>query len=568
MVAAAVLLAVALVLASCGGGGGATPTPSPPAATAASPGPLPTGDFPGGLQDFARTLDKTFAQGALDLTKFTLFSDWSCPNNYFPAAGPACEQAAEGAAVKAIDIGAYASEGDIYDGPSYGRFLADWIYDALRDSTDTYGTGAPRVWALADMPDQFEGTQGQLGTFEIIATRLAESPSGHTPQREVLAFYVAGTVQGWLITQLQRSPLDFLDPTAPESVTALAAWQRWTEAAPTGPLVSRWPSQLEQRRVAYIDPANALHVAEADGGDQVIAQATCPKRGSKETPTWSPDTRRIAVTCGNRANAADRPSIEVYAADGHGQPVVIDNVERYYWSPNSRRLAYQTADFNIEPYRAVVRIYDFDAGQDTLLNDNAVLLAWPRSDELLLGLDPQPATIMGDVVRFASFQANWYNLSAGATGRAPRFDNGQQFWIVSPDKAVVLTGQSDRKEGGATLGVYDLSTGNEVTLAGLAIRYPSEGIPRGNVQVSPFGNRFVWADGLSPAVISEAALDGSLATRLDEVAGFVQGLTWDGLVLYMTADSVLTLRDTHTGAETTWRDAVLGAISPVPAPVS
>lgn len=137
---------------------------------------LPSAEFPSGVEDFARTLDRAFSQGEIGLSKFTQYGDWSCPNNYFPAAGPNCVEAADGEGVKAIVIGAYASEGDIYDGPSYGRYLSDWIYDALRDSSDEYGDGAPRVYALADMREEFEGEQGELGNYEIVATRIAESP--------------------------------------------------------------------------------------------------------------------------------------------------------------------------------------------------------------------------------------------------------------------------------------------------------------------------------------------------------------------------------------------------------
>lgn len=85
------------------------------------------------------------------------------------------------------------------------------------------------------------------------------------------------------------------------------------------------------------------------------------------------------------------------------------------------------------------------------------------------------------------------------------------------------------------------------------------------IQVSPVGGRFAWADsGSGPGMaISEAALDGSQATLLDRVPGLIVSLTSDGLVLYDTFDTVMTLRDTKTGAETSWSEAVIGAIAPV-----
>jgi hypothetical protein len=128
-----------------------------------------------------------------------------------------------------------------------------------------------------------------------------------------------------------------------------------------------------------------------------------------------------------------------------------------------------------------------------------------------------------------------------------------------------LSGPSNRKEGGATLSIYDLSTGQETSLAGLAIGYPSEGIPLRMVQTSAVDARFVWADwDAGPGIaISEAALDGSQATLLDRVPELIDSLTSDGLVLYHTYDTVLVLRDTKTGAETSWNDAVTGVIAPV-----
>ncbi len=528
---------------------------------------MPAGEFPSGVKDFARKLDQAFAQANIDLTKFTQFGDWQCQNNYFPAGGPNCEEASEGQGAKGIDIGAYASEGEIYNGPSYGRFLTDWIYDVLRDSSDANGPGAPRVYALADMPDQFEGSQGQLGTYEIIATRINASPN-QTPQREVLTFFVSGTTQGWLITQLQRSPVQFLDPSAEESVANFTAWQLWTEAAPAGPLASRWPDFRADRKVAYVDTFGALHVARADGAeDAVIGPSICGGTGiGKLRPTWSTQADRVTVPCG-LFGTSGQPYVEIYDATTPGDPVVVQNVSSYSWSPTDNRIAYQTADINGDPPVAVVRMFEVDSGQDTLLKDNAILMDWPRQDEILLGLNPQSATVMGDVVPFHNFEANWYNLSTGETERVQRFDNHQQFWISAPaNEAVVLGEQSNRKEAGVTLGVYDLATGQETALEGLAVSYGSDFIPQENIQTSPTSASFVWADyGFrTGVVVSEAALDGSQATLLDDhVPGFIQSLSSDGLALFNTYDPPLVLRDTKTGAETTWQNAITGAIAPI-----
>ncbi|MEO6198089.1 MAG: hypothetical protein ABIP58_08300 [Dehalococcoidia bacterium] len=166
-----------------------------------------------------------------------------------------------------------------------------------------------------------------------------------------------------------------------------------------------------------------------------------------------------------------------------------------------------------------------------------------------------------------AYEANWYNLVTGATERVERFDDHNQFWISAWVNQAVVLGEPFRpKTGGATLAVYDLETGQETPLTGLFIGYPSEGIPLRMVQPHLFDARFVWADwdDGGGVAISEAALDGSSATLLDRVPSDVVNLSSDGLVLYHDIDSRgLTLRDTKTGAEATWDDAVIGAISPV-----
>ncbi|MEO6198088.1 MAG: hypothetical protein ABIP58_08295, partial [Dehalococcoidia bacterium] len=279
---------------------------------------VPTGEFPAGVKDFAHTLDRAFTQGDVDLVKFTSYSDWTCPNNYFPGAGPNCTQTDDGQGVKAIGIGAYASEGDVYDGPSYGRYLYNWIYDALRESSDEYGEGGPRVHALADIPEEYEGTQGKLGTYEIIATRIASSPVDQTPKREVLTFFVTGTKQGWLITGLQRAPIDFfLAPDPEEAQANFTAWRRWTEPAPVGSLASRWPEHLAVRKIAHLDASGALLVSNVDGSESsVLARSACPGAGPGKSPlSWSNDADRVGVLCGRfEATAGTRPVLEIYSA--------------------------------------------------------------------------------------------------------------------------------------------------------------------------------------------------------------------------------------------------------------
>src|SRR5574341_745704 len=95
-----VSLILLLLVAACGSDdNGSTDTPSPtPAVT------VPPGEFPPGVIEFARTLDEALARGNVDLVKRSRFSDYDCPNNFFPAPGPNCSQVPEGEGVKAIGI--------------------------------------------------------------------------------------------------------------------------------------------------------------------------------------------------------------------------------------------------------------------------------------------------------------------------------------------------------------------------------------------------------------------------------------------------------------------------------
>lgn len=211
-----------------------------------------------------------------------------------------------------------------------------------------------------------------------------------------------------------------------------------------------------------------------------------------------------------------------------------------------------------------VRLRDPDTTEDTLAHDNAILLDWPRSDQLLLGLNP----ISQSGAYFETYEANFYNLTTGTTARVQRFDDQQQFWMApSVNKAVVLGGQITRKEGpGVQLAIYDISSGAETPLAGLAIAYGSSGIPPRNIVVSPAGDRLIWADGTVEVAVWQAALDGSHAVLLGRLKGEILSISSDGLVLYSAGPEGprgLTIRDLLSGAETNWPQATTGAIAPL-----
>jgi hypothetical protein len=444
--------------------------------------------------------------------------------------------------------------------------------------SDAYGDGAPRVYAIADEQDRAEPYQGRLGTYEVFATRLVTSPTDQSARRSTLTFFVSGTMQGWLISDVLRVPDLWLDPNSAqaraEQVTDLfKTWRRWDEPQPPGPLVSRWPTPVG-REIAYFDLNGALHASKADGtDDRIIADRPCGDSGAgKAPPTWSRDADRLALVCGLGSLSGVEPFLEVYTPEAGSTPTIIHNVSSLIWAPRGHTFAYQTADIRRESGSAIVHRYDLDAGQDTLIHDNAVLLDYFGGDSFLLGLNPHAAVVLGDSVPFAAFEANFYDFGTGTTQRAARFDDNRQFWTVVPgESAIVLGGDAGRKSGGAKLDLYDVTGDGETQLANFAIGYPSEGIPKANVQVAMLSQTVIWADygsGEPGVVVTVAALDGSHANRLGVVPELIDGVSSDGLVLFQAHDTVMTLRDLKTGAETTWHNATVGAIAPVPIPRS
>jgi DNA-binding CsgD family transcriptional regulator len=96
--------------------------------------PAPTGpsltearvaDFPVSLFDFAAQMDNAMiARDTSFFTQHTLFRDYyECGGRVFPASGTNCALASPGTGGLAIAIGALQSEGDVFDAPSYERFI-------------------------------------------------------------------------------------------------------------------------------------------------------------------------------------------------------------------------------------------------------------------------------------------------------------------------------------------------------------------------------------------------------------------------------------------------------------
>ncbi len=541
-----------IILAGCGGGN-ASPSSTRPATA------------PAGFLELAAKIDRALVVGDVDLAELTSFKPYACPSNIFPAPGPNCAEAAAGGGVYAVGIGTYNSEGTVYDPPSYGRYLAGWIYDALRDSSDEFGSGAPRVYATARMSREVELSRGESETYEAIATRIGRSPLDGRPIREALVFHTAETAGGWRITGLLKGPAAFLDPESQEAASMFTSWERWSRPTPPGEPIGRWKAGRAGREVAYLDSSGTLFVASADGGStKTVARGVCGGATSgKNELTWSADIQLIAVRCAGSAQG--RSNLEIYRSDGSGAQGVIENIASYAWSPNGQRIAYQTLDAPGGVLTASVRLRDPDTGADSLVLDDAILLDWPRPDELLLGLSPTSQS----GAYFETYEANFYNLATGASARVPRFDDQRQFWLAPPaTKAIVLDGPAGRKDApGTQLAVYDIASGAETILTGWAISYGSESIPHQNIVVSPGdSDGFIWADyGVQGLAILQGAPDGSHATLLDRLGGEIRSISADGLVLYSPGPGGppgLTIRDLLSGAETNWPEATTGAIAP------
>jgi hypothetical protein len=130
------------------------------------------------------------------------------------------------------------------------------------------------------------------------------------------------------------------------------------------------------------------------------------------------------------------------------------------------------------------------------------------------------------------YDTHWLDVATGQTEPIPRFDDMQQFWLApGASKAVVIT--SDRSN---MLAVYDLTSGQETLVNGSMIGFPSEGIPRRQVAISPDGARFYWADASDePALIYQANMDGSGLTKLGSVPSLFVWLSGDGKAAYVRA---------------------------------
>ena len=120
---------------------------------------------------------------------------------------------------------------------------------------------------------------------------------------------------------------------------------------------------------------------------------------------------------------------------------------------------------------------------------------------------------------------------------------------------MVLAGPARAEAGSIPLAIYDLQTREERPIPGSAIGYPAEGIPRGQLTISPDVTKFYWASAFSgPTVIHRANMDGSGLTRLGTVSDIVVTLSGDGLVAYAPGQEgvppTIILEDLQAGTHT------------------
>jgi len=311
-----------------------------------------------------------------------------------------------------------------------------------------------------------------------------------------------------------------------------------------------------KREVAYVDTGNSLWITHADGSEpRKIGDVACA--GRLVAVSWAPTADRIGVKC------FGRPSVmQIYDPDG-GLVATIKG-DAFTWSPAGTEIAIQTNEPSTPPVPRL-SIVDLLSGQTEKLDMEAVLLGWPRANELLLGLNPVADPLSG--AWFPQYDAAWYDRLTGETERLPGLDNGRQFWTAAgDDRAVVLTSAIDRPpRPGVGLAVYSLTTGTETPIPDAAIAYPSEGIPAEMLVVSSDTLEATWADwGAEPGIaIYQASLSGGGPSLIGRIDGLVVGLSDDELVLYNPRgrEAILAVQDVESGSASEIGRGEIGAIA-------
>lgn len=230
--------------------------------------PSPTGpslaearvaDFPVSLFDFAAQMDNAMiARDTGFFTQNTVFRDYyDCGGRRsgetsggdrsvnFPAPGPLCAPAPPGTGHPTIAIGALQSEGDVFDAPSYERFIQDFLTNVGAAVPDKLGGPDARLAALGDTDPAIEGQRPGEDTYALIASAVGGPAvdrstnvviGGEDGRRIVLAFFVTHLPDGWRITGLSRMGPYALDPQGQDAITLgmdklFSPWVRWDSGA-------------------------------------------------------------------------------------------------------------------------------------------------------------------------------------------------------------------------------------------------------------------------------------------------------------------------------------------------
>lgn len=329
----------------------------------------------------------------------------------------------------------------------------------------------------------------------------------------------------------------------------LAACKTEGQSAPATPRPSLEPTAAPTveptavdatEQLTFVDSDNVVWIVNADGsGLEKFAEDVCAARHSSAAVAfaWAPTGDKLAAGCQNPDH-----SWSVVILDERGHPLArADGLMGIpiRWSPEGNAVAYQT-DPGSPTANYEVRILDLTTFDDRGVANDAMLLDWPSPERLLVGLNVEDAELGW------SYDAHWLNLSTGVIEPLPRFDDGIQFWL-SPDDgtAVLLAGRANREEGGATLSVYDLGTGEELPIRGSVIGGGSEGIFPTNVMFSRDGSEVFWVDAPdNTASVYRANVVGAGPVQLATIPGL-------GAALSQSVDYLAYLRPDPDGTSGT-----------------
>jgi dipeptidyl aminopeptidase/acylaminoacyl peptidase len=282
------------------------------------------------------------------------------------------------------------------------------------------------------------------------------------------------------------------------------------------------------RQLAYIGTDGAIWLVNDDGSGNAMFAKVCGDQdiGDPLTLVWSPRGGKLAVQC---TSSDYDPEFPLVVLDDAGRPLAqVEDVASFRWSPDGRQLAYQTSAFiGAQSPQYEVRMLDLTTLEDTSVAEGAFLLEWAQPDRLLVGLNVENTEL--DL----NYDAHWLDLGTGETEPVPRFDDSRQFWLSPDAKKMIVV---EKEEGGPTLRIYDLETGEERPIPDSVIGFPSHGIPAGQIAFSPGGTQLYWADANpEPTVIYRANMDGSGLTRLGAVPSRFVTIAGDGKVAYLAA---------------------------------